>query len=192
MATLDEILGGGRPTQQKSDQASANAVTTVPVQQPVVQTTDQKPTEGSQSFEARQSTSDVGASGSPAAVTHKDNSSQSVAVSQKVGQGAPVRPADVIGMAAAAAAPKQFVPGNVNAPRLSYVQMYEMMNRDNRPETPEERAKREKKEKREAVISAIGDGISAMSNLSSLRGMLRIAMMRGRGCRPRPVSVGIN
>lgn len=49
--------------------------------------------------------------------------------------------------------------------RLSYVQMYEMMNRDNRPETPEEKAAREKREKREAVLSAVGDGISALSNL---------------------------
>lgn len=49
--------------------------------------------------------------------------------------------------------------------RLSYVQMYEMMNRGNRPETPEEKAAREKREKREAVLSAVGDGISALSNL---------------------------
>lgn len=49
--------------------------------------------------------------------------------------------------------------------RLSYVQMYEMMNRGNRPETPEEKAAREKREKREAVLSAVGDGISALSHL---------------------------
>lgn len=49
--------------------------------------------------------------------------------------------------------------------RLSYVQMYEMMNRGNRPETPEEKAAREKREKREAALSAVGDGISALSNL---------------------------
>lgn len=49
--------------------------------------------------------------------------------------------------------------------RLSYVQMYEMMNHGNRPETPEEKAAREKREKREAVLSAVGDGISALSNL---------------------------
>lgn len=49
-------------------------------------------------------------------------------------------------------------------PRLSYARMYEMMNPD-RPETAEQKAAREKKEKREAVMSAIGDGISALSNL---------------------------
>ena len=49
-------------------------------------------------------------------------------------------------------------------PRLSYVQMYEAFN-PNKPETDEERAKREKQEKREAIFSALGDGISALSNL---------------------------
>ncbi|MCM1077760.1 MAG: hypothetical protein NC411_10420 [Bacteroides sp.] len=49
-------------------------------------------------------------------------------------------------------------------PHLSYVEMYQMLNPD-KPETPEERAKREKREKREAVLAAVGDGISALSNL---------------------------
>ncbi len=51
-----------------------------------------------------------------------------------------------------------------NPPKMSYAEMFQMMN-PNKPETAEERAKREKKEKREAIFSALGDGISALSNL---------------------------
>ena len=49
-------------------------------------------------------------------------------------------------------------------PRMSYVELYEAMN-PQKPETAEERAKREKREKREAILAAVGDGISALSNL---------------------------
>lgn len=48
--------------------------------------------------------------------------------------------------------------------QMSYAELYEALN-PNKPETPEERAEREKKEKRQAIFSAIGDGISALSNL---------------------------
>ena len=48
--------------------------------------------------------------------------------------------------------------------RLSYVEMFEALN-PQKPETAEERAKREKREKREADLAAVGDGISALSNL---------------------------
>ncbi|MDE5887324.1 MAG: hypothetical protein K2H46_07045, partial [Muribaculaceae bacterium] len=48
--------------------------------------------------------------------------------------------------------------------RMSYVDMFEAMNPD-KPETEEEKAKREKKEKREAMLTSIGDGIAALSNL---------------------------
>ncbi|WP_304610029.1 hypothetical protein [Muribaculum intestinale] len=48
--------------------------------------------------------------------------------------------------------------------RLSYVEMFEALN-PQKPETAEERAKREKREKREAMLAAVGDGISALSNL---------------------------
>lgn len=48
--------------------------------------------------------------------------------------------------------------------RLSYVEMFEALN-PQKPETAEERAKREKREKREAILAAVGDGISALSNL---------------------------
>lgn len=56
--------------------------------------------------------------------------------------------------------------GNVSGmrPDMSYVEMYEAMNPD-KPETAEERARREKREKSEAILSAVGDGISALSNL---------------------------
>ena len=47
-------------------------------------------------------------------------------------------------------------------PSLSYAELYEVMNPR---ETAEDKARREKKEKREKVFSAIGDGISALSNL---------------------------
>lgn len=57
------------------------------------------------------------------------------------------------------------VPQSIVKPRqMSYVELYEAMN-PNKPETAEERAKREKREKREAVLAAVGDGISALSNL---------------------------
>lgn len=49
-------------------------------------------------------------------------------------------------------------------PRLSYVELYETLN-PNKPETPEQRTRREKRENRERIFSALGDGISAMSNL---------------------------
>ncbi len=49
-------------------------------------------------------------------------------------------------------------------PKMTYVDLLNAMY-PNKPETPEERAKREKREKREAIFSAIGDGISALSNL---------------------------
>lgn len=52
----------------------------------------------------------------------------------------------------------------VEKKRMSYAELYEAMN-PNKPETAEERAKREKREKREAVLAAVGDGISALSNL---------------------------
>lgn len=48
--------------------------------------------------------------------------------------------------------------------RMSYVEMYEALN-PQKPETAVERAEREKREKREAVLAAVGDGISALSNL---------------------------
>lgn len=48
--------------------------------------------------------------------------------------------------------------------RMSYVDLFHALN-PYRPETAEDRAKREKKEKREAIFSALGDGLSAMSNL---------------------------
>ena len=48
--------------------------------------------------------------------------------------------------------------------QMSYVEMYEAMH-PQKPETAEERAKREKRERGQAVLAAIGDGISALSNL---------------------------
>lgn len=47
---------------------------------------------------------------------------------------------------------------------MTYVEMLEKMN-PYKPETEEERIKREKKEKRQAAFAAIGDSISALSNL---------------------------
>lgn len=48
--------------------------------------------------------------------------------------------------------------------RMSYVDLFKALNPD-RPETAEERAVREKREKSEAILSAVGDGISALTNL---------------------------
>ena len=48
--------------------------------------------------------------------------------------------------------------------RMSYVELFKALN-PQKPETEEERAMREKREKREAVLAAVGDGISALSNL---------------------------
>lgn len=58
---------------------------------------------------------------------------------------------------------KDVMPSGAGRPGLSYVQMYDLLAP--KPETEEERVKREKREKREAIFSAIGDGISALSNL---------------------------
>ena len=49
-------------------------------------------------------------------------------------------------------------------PQMSYVEMFKMLNPE-RPETAEEKAKREKREKGEAALAAVGDSISALSNL---------------------------
>lgn len=57
--------------------------------------------------------------------------------------------------------------GVVTAPekkRLSYVEMFQQMS-PYKPPTPEELEKERKKQKREAIFAAIGEGISAMSNL---------------------------
>lgn len=48
--------------------------------------------------------------------------------------------------------------------RLSYVDMFNALN-PQKPESDEDRAKREKREKSEAILAAVGDGISALSNL---------------------------
>lgn len=48
--------------------------------------------------------------------------------------------------------------------KLSYVEMFQRMS-PYKPPTPEELEKERKKQKREAIFAAIGEGISAMSNL---------------------------
>ena len=47
----------------------------------------------------------------------------------------------------------------------TYPELYARLNQRNAPETDEEKAQREKRERRNAMFSAIGDGISALSNL---------------------------
>lgn len=59
------------------------------------------------------------------------------------------------------------VDGRQTAPggrKLSYVEMFQQMS-PYKPPTPEELEKERKKQKREAIFAAIGEGISAMSNL---------------------------
>lgn len=59
------------------------------------------------------------------------------------------------------------VPEQQTAPekkKLSYVEMFQQMS-PYKPPTPEELEKERKKQKREAIFAAIGEGISAMSNL---------------------------
>ena len=48
--------------------------------------------------------------------------------------------------------------------KLSYVEMFQQMS-PYKPPTPEELEKERKRQKREAIFAAIGEGISAMSNL---------------------------
>lgn len=55
-------------------------------------------------------------------------------------------------------------PQPTEKPQMSYVEMFKMLNPE-RPETAEEKAKREKREKGEAALAAVGDSISALSNL---------------------------
>lgn len=54
--------------------------------------------------------------------------------------------------------------GKMSAHGASWEDLYRLMN-PHKPESDEDREKREKKEKRDAMFSAIGDGISALSNL---------------------------
>ncbi|MBD5414839.1 MAG: hypothetical protein HDR46_00985 [Bacteroides sp.] len=59
------------------------------------------------------------------------------------------------------------VPEQQTAPegkKLSYVEMFQQMS-PYKPPTPEELEKERKRQKREAIFAAIGEGISAMSNL---------------------------
>lgn len=74
----------------------------------------------------------------------------------------PASPTQTVGSAATNTAESSVAPAD--PPRMSYAEMYEKMN-PNKPETADERTKREKKEKRDAIFSALGDGISALSNL---------------------------
>lgn len=53
---------------------------------------------------------------------------------------------------------------DVEAPRLSYTEMFERMS-PYRPSTKEQLEKEHRKRKREAIFSAIGEGLSALSNL---------------------------
>lgn len=55
-------------------------------------------------------------------------------------------------------------PDQLKTRRMSYVDLHRAMNPD-AIETPEQKEAREKKEKRQAIFSALGDGISALSNL---------------------------
>lgn len=48
--------------------------------------------------------------------------------------------------------------------RMSYVEMFQKMN-PFRPESDDDRAKRQRRERGQAVLAAVGDGISALSNL---------------------------
>ena len=48
--------------------------------------------------------------------------------------------------------------------RLSYSEMFQLMS-PYKPPTPEELEKERKRQKRESIFAAIGDGISAISNL---------------------------
>ncbi len=52
----------------------------------------------------------------------------------------------------------------VEAPRLSYVELYKQMS-PHKPLSSADEERERKKRKREAIFSAIGDGISALSNL---------------------------
>ena len=53
---------------------------------------------------------------------------------------------------------------DVNGGSLSYAELYKKLN-PYKPPTDEELAKEKKKQKREQIFAAIGDGISALSNL---------------------------
>ena len=49
--------------------------------------------------------------------------------------------------------------------QLSYADMYKMMNPNEYDETPEQKKRREKKEKNRKIISAVGDGLRALSDM---------------------------
>ena len=78
----------------------------------------------------------------------------------------PVSPVQAVQQEQGQQAPPQSLdaPEEVKPKRLSYTEMFQMLN-PYEQKTPEELAKEKKRDRSRRIISAIGDGISALSNL---------------------------
>jgi len=78
----------------------------------------------------------------------------------------PVSPVQAVQQEQGRQAPPQSLdaPEEVKPKRLSYTEMFQMLN-PYEQKTPEELAKEKKRDRSRRIISAIGDGISALSNL---------------------------
>ena len=135
MAALDDIIGGGYDAIRKPLQVSPPAIDPSMAGAPN--------TVGTQAVEQPQKPATASQAQAPAAT-----------------QLMQVPGADATKIVGKPGETRQFV---AKQP-MSYVEMFHMFNPD-RPETAEEKAKREKREKREAALAAVGDGISALSNL---------------------------
>lgn len=142
--TIDEILARGRGT--ATGPAIAAAIPAIDSSMQGAPTT--LPGSGTSEDKTKTTGTPVQTATVPPAI------SPDIAVSPKAGQ--------VVTSPATTAEPQKTTPEGKK--KLSYVEMFQQMS-PYRPPTPEELEKERKKQKREAIFAAIGEGISAMSNL---------------------------
>lgn len=160
--TLTRILGQPQKPAQTITTAqapvqTAQAVKPAPIAASVPQEQLNKtiPTAGQQVQQAKQ------AGGTSAAATQQP---PTPAVNANPSSKTDIPPASI-----AASVPKESLNKTIDVagkpqPRLSYEQMFKILN-PYTPLTPEQKAEEERKQRREKTIAAIGDGISALSNL---------------------------
>ncbi len=103
--------------------------------------------------------------GAPTAVNDKDSTGvENVGYDKAVSQGAPNNPKSASEVVRRGVVESRPTVERERPKKLSYVEMYERMT-PYKPPSPEDVERERKKQKREAIFSAIGDGISALSNL---------------------------
>lgn len=151
--TTDEILAKGKGPMQTTWADQTTTPTTAPVQpaQPLTTPVAKDAPTGIENF----SYDNVTAQGSP------NNPQNAAEVVQRgvVNVANPQTPTDE--EQTTSVSEQQKAP---EKKKLSYVELFQQMS-PYRPPTPEEVEKERKRQKREAIFAAIGEGISAMSNL---------------------------